>query len=67
MIFELLPEPPNNNDALNKKDKRKQSVSEKELDYLNSRSAAVLEQTALRSKMFLWILIVQVQSNRKKL
>jgi len=60
MISELLPEPPNNNDALNKKDKRKQSVSEKELDYLNSRSAAVLEQTALRSKMFLWILIVTV-------
>lgn len=43
-----------------KKDKRPKVVTEKELDYLNSRSAAVLERTALRSRMFLWILLLTV-------
>ena len=35
-------------------------MSEEELYFLNSRSAAFLEQTALRSKIFLWILILTV-------
>ena len=60
MINELLVKPPNENESSNIKDHRKQSVSEKELNYLNSRSAAVLEQTALNSKIFLWILILTV-------
>jgi len=60
MITELLPKSPNEKESSNNKDRRKQSVSNKELDFLNSRSAAVLEQTALRSKMFLWILILTV-------
>lgn len=58
MINELLPNPPSENGS--SKERSKQSVSEKELDFLNSRSAAVLEETALRSKMFLWILILTV-------
>ncbi len=60
MISELLPTPPNENGSTKKKDRRNQSVSKKELEFLNSRSAAVLEQTALRSKMFLWIVILTV-------
>lgn len=60
MISELLPKPPKGTSSSKKKDRRNQSVSEKELDFLNSRSAAVLEQTALRSKIFLWILILTV-------
>ncbi len=60
MITELLPKSPNEKVSLKNKDRRNQSVSEKELDFLNSRSAAVLEQTALRSRIFLWILILTV-------
>ena len=60
MITELLPKSPNENGSSNKKDRTKQSISDKELDFLNSRSAAVLEQTALHSKVFLWILILTV-------
>lgn len=60
MINELLPEPPKENGSSGKKRRSKQSVNADELDFLNSRSAAVLEQTALRSRMFLWILILTV-------
>ncbi len=60
MITELLSKLPDEKESSKNKDRRKQSVSDKELDFLNSRSAAVLEQTALRSKMFLWILILTV-------
>lgn len=60
MISELLREPPKDNKTTAKRKSRKQSVTEAELDFLNSRSAAVLEQTALRSRVFLWILILTV-------
>lgn len=60
MINKLLKTPPNENGSSKKKDRRKQSVSEKELEFLNSRSAAVLEQTALHSKIFLWIVILTI-------
>jgi len=60
MINKLLQTPPNENGSSKKKDRRKQSVNEKELEFLNSRSAAVLEQTALHSKIFLWIVILTV-------
>jgi len=60
MITELLAKSPNEKTSSKNKDHRKQSVSDNELDFLNSRSAAVLEQTALHSKIFLWILILTV-------
>jgi len=61
MISKLLIKPPNDeNGSSNKKNHREQSVNDKELDFLNSRSAAILEQTALHSKIFLWILILTV-------
>jgi adhesin transport system membrane fusion protein len=41
-------------------DRRPRAVTEKELAYLNSRSAAVLEKTALRSRMFIWIMLLTV-------
>lgn len=41
-------------------DRRPHTVTEKELAYLNSRSAAVLEKTALRSRMFVWIMLLTV-------
>jgi len=41
-------------------DRRPHAVTEKELAYLNSRSAAVLEKTALRSRMFVWIMLLTV-------
>lgn len=59
MISDLLPEPPKNRSSRRKR-RRRRKVNEDELDFLNSRSAAVLEQTTLRSKMFLWILILTV-------
>ncbi|MHC3994641.1 HlyD family type I secretion periplasmic adaptor subunit [Thiomicrolovo sp. ZZH C-3] len=43
-----------------KKDLRPRGVSEEELAYLNSRSAAVLERTALHSRLFLWIMLLTV-------
>lgn len=42
------------------KDRRVKTVTEKELEYLNSRSAAVLEKTALRSRLFMWITFLTV-------
>lgn len=60
MINELLAEVPKKKKLLRKKHHHKQKISEGELDFLNSRSAAVLEQTALRSRMFLWILLLTV-------
>lgn len=60
MINKLLTEPPKLDEKSVRKDRRKQSVSEEELSFLNSRSAAFLEQTALRSKIFLWILTLTV-------
>jgi len=56
----LLPEPPKKEKKRENKDHRIHHVSEEELDFLNSRSAAVLEQTALRSRMFLWILVLTI-------
>ncbi|UFS61454.1 HlyD family type I secretion periplasmic adaptor subunit [Sulfurimonas sp. HSL-3221] len=43
-----------------KSDLRPRVVSEEELAYLNSRSAAVLERTALHSRLFLWIMLLTV-------
>ena len=43
-----------------KNDLRPRGVSEKELAYLNSRTAAVLERTALHSRLFLWIMLLTV-------
>ena len=42
------------------KDHRPRGVTEKELEFLNSRSAAVLEKTALNSRVFLWITLLTV-------
>jgi len=58
MIEELLPEPPKKDGS--GKDRRNHRINEKELHYLNSRSAAVLETTALRSRLFLWIMVLTV-------
>lgn len=60
MISELLPEPPKENESLRGKKGRKGKVNKEELAFLNSRSAAILEQTALRSRVFLWILVLSV-------
>lgn len=60
MISKLLHIPPNDNGSSNKKDRRNQSVNDKELNFLNSRSAAVIEQTALHSKVFLWIVMLTI-------
>ena len=43
-----------------KQDRRPRGVTEKELAFLNSRSAAVLEKTALNSRVFLWITLLTV-------
>ncbi|WP_345984439.1 HlyD family type I secretion periplasmic adaptor subunit [Sulfurimonas sp. HSL-1656] len=43
-----------------KNDLRPKAVTEKELAYLNSRTAAVLERTALHSRLFLWIMMLTV-------
>ena len=43
-----------------KRDRRPRGVTEKELEFLNSRSAAVLEKTALKSRLFLWIMLLTV-------
>jgi len=42
------------------KDHRPHSITEKELEFLNSRSAAVLEKTALNSRVFLWVTLLTV-------
>ena len=60
MINELLPNVPKKEKSTNTKSHRKSTVSDTELDFLNSRSAAVIEQTALRSRIFLWILVLTV-------
>lgn len=62
MIDELLPEPPKKKRSgiSGKTDRRPHRVTERELHYLNSRSAAVLEATALRSRLFLWIMLLTV-------
>jgi len=60
MINELLPHVPKKEKSTNTKSHRKSTVSDTELDFLNSRSAAVIEQTALRSRIFLWILVLTV-------
>lgn len=60
MIHELLPKPPEKNKSLRKSKHYKAKVSDNELTFLNSRSAAVIEQTALRSRMFLWILVLSI-------
>jgi len=59
MIDKLLSEPPKK-DKVSTKDKRKHHVDQKELHFLNSRSAAVLERTALQSRLFLWIMFLTI-------
>jgi adhesin transport system membrane fusion protein len=56
MIKNLFPEPPKENRSSENEVRHKQSVTEDELPFLNSRSAAVLEETAWHSRVFLWIL-----------
>ena len=58
MMYELLPKPPKIKRKFRKNSRSKPKVNQEELGFLNSRSAAVLEQTALGSRMFLWILVL---------
>lgn len=60
MTLKLMQKPPKKSNESNNKKKHKTKVSHDELEFLNSRSAAVLEQTALRSRMFLWVLLLTV-------
>jgi len=60
MIDKLLTTPPKKKKSSRKKTRRKKNVTKVELGYLNSRSAAIFEQTALRSRMFLWILVLTI-------
>jgi len=55
----LLREPPSGT-RKTKADRRPHGVTEKELAFLNSRSAAVLEKTALNSRVFLWVTLLTV-------
>jgi len=60
MIQELLSQVPKAKRSSKRKNRRKVSVNEEELKFLNSRSAAMLEETALRSRIFLWVLILTI-------
>ena len=60
MIDNLLSEPLKKHKSSRKGHHRKNKINDEELHFLNSRSAAVLEQTALRSRVFLWLIILIV-------